>query len=451
VIMISTKGETSGVCHFLRVPLEIRDSIYRLLLTTSSCTSLKKSGRSFHLTIRGIYLKFQFCTSIIRANKQVSVEATRVLWEENAFVILKFVGMNLNLSEVPAFKHLTEDKVRNPVLRAEIRCVPSTQYGYYYSGQTGTIITTAEGIQPIISTLWKLKRNSTHVIMTPPSEWSISLDFKVEASLRREVLGNVVLKPWGKLHGIKELALTGDIGDSMHRNLQQGMLEGPFSTEAAMNLREYYLLGEKEMIQKNHRAAEWFWALFEGYWRHLRKLIEGDTPKSHEMKDTNNQLWNSLWIESNRMFLEENFELMKTYLHQLKYEEVVWGVRKVLYECHWSPSPNYTIKSPVLNAKFFLGDALANIALGEIRRGSGSLTSAARSIFSSGLYSNKNGSNSSILEDISELLQKAIDTELTKLNSPYRCAQRAVGRSRPWDWHVESKRSFWEWLDLPEA
>jgi hypothetical protein len=104
-IVSSVDEEPSGVCHFLRLPLEIRDKIYRVLLTTPYCIQLSSTKTS---------LKFCLSTDILLANKQISTEATRVLWKENDFIILKLNGLNLSLKDVPVFKLLSEDSVEMP-------------------------------------------------------------------------------------------------------------------------------------------------------------------------------------------------------------------------------------------------------------------------------------------------------------------------------------------------
>jgi hypothetical protein len=76
------------------------------------------------------------------------------------------------------------------------------------------------------------------------------LDFKVNAPIHLEALGNTLLRPWELLHGVKELALIGDIEDSMRRRLQKSILEGPFPAETVFTLTEYHTMALKEWLRK---------------------------------------------------------------------------------------------------------------------------------------------------------------------------------------------------------
>jgi hypothetical protein len=135
--------ESPGVYHFLRTPLEIRDEIYGMLLTTQYCTHISPTGTS---------LEFQLSISnILRANKQIYVEATRVFLKKNDFIILKVLWVSLPLKDVPAFKFLREEKVTNPVLRVNVRPVRETRHRNH--ARSTTLITTIEGLQPIITAL----------------------------------------------------------------------------------------------------------------------------------------------------------------------------------------------------------------------------------------------------------------------------------------------------------
>jgi hypothetical protein len=117
----TTMAQLPGTCHFLNLSLELRDFIYSMLLTTPYCTTLDD----------GVYLtypwdviepssdgrawRFHLQTAILLVNKQISAEATRVLYQGNDFILLKDTGMNLWISSIPQFERLTHSPVK-PVL-----------------------------------------------------------------------------------------------------------------------------------------------------------------------------------------------------------------------------------------------------------------------------------------------------------------------------------------------
>jgi hypothetical protein len=68
---------------FLRLPREIRDCIYRHLLSSRlTFTHAAYKYGDYRWPVR-------FAPAILRANKQISEEASRVLYTENDFVVLK--------------------------------------------------------------------------------------------------------------------------------------------------------------------------------------------------------------------------------------------------------------------------------------------------------------------------------------------------------------------------
>lgn len=291
------EAEPPEDCYFLTIPLEIREAIYRLLLTTPYCTHLNPTGKS---------LEFRFSTNIILANKQVSVEAKRVFLEENDFIILYVSGLDILIRDIPVFNFIDQCKGLKPMLQVHVEYVG--RWPQRPMQGVSTFITTPDGLQPIISVLWELRRSNPEfdidcpchnpgnnigcICDNPdiyPSNLKISMKFKVKSLARCEALRNSALRPWDRLHGVRQLILVGDIGDSMHRHLKTFMLKGPFPTELVLNLREYHAKGQTEMIQRNYRAARWSLTLFDRYWKHLG-LLWSDASIEHEMKVPANTL-----------------------------------------------------------------------------------------------------------------------------------------------------------------
>jgi hypothetical protein len=127
------------------------------------------------------------------------------------------------------------------------------------------------------------------VIRAAPSWCSLILHFKVKAPIHLEALGNILLRPWELLHGVKELALIGDIGDSMRLRLQKSMLDEPLPAEAVFTLTEYHTMTLREMAQEEFTTAQWWWSLHEDYSRYLNRLSL-DPLMEHRFKDADNKL-----------------------------------------------------------------------------------------------------------------------------------------------------------------
>jgi hypothetical protein len=133
---------------FLSVSLEIRDMIYKLLLTTAHCTDVHPTRR---------IVKLRLHTAILFVNKQISAESARVLRDENHFIIFSIHTIDPTqtlLLEIPKFRWLPDDKLKNPLLRVVVDAADETIRGE----QTHTCITTPDGLQSIIGTIWGIAR-----------------------------------------------------------------------------------------------------------------------------------------------------------------------------------------------------------------------------------------------------------------------------------------------------
>jgi hypothetical protein len=236
----------------LKLSLELRDIIYKMLLTTPYCTDLARqeilstpygtnieSGRRFW--------KFHLHTDILLVNKQISAEATRILYQGNDFVLLKIVGISLWLGWVPAFAYLPENKITSPVLRIEFSVDDVSDVeddlsnieddisdvendvthveedathveddaahveddaahveddashfedsiSHVEDDDSQSLLTTSEGLKSIIEVLWSLgdaNSGSIHFQML-----RLTLDFNLKAASQYRVLSELLIRPW---------------------------------------------------------------------------------------------------------------------------------------------------------------------------------------------------------------------------------------------------------------
>jgi hypothetical protein len=123
---------------FLGIPFEIREKIYRMLLTTAKCTTLEPTT---------LTLRFHLQPAILRINKQTSDEATTILYQKNHFVVLDVTGVQLDLGGIPQLSLLSQDKIMDPVLRVGVAVGDQTLVEFV---NRQTIVTTPEGIDTII-------------------------------------------------------------------------------------------------------------------------------------------------------------------------------------------------------------------------------------------------------------------------------------------------------------
>jgi hypothetical protein len=304
--MTSTEIGSPGVFHFLRLPLELRESIYRMLLTTTYCTYPKVTG------IRPS-LGFNLQTAILLVNKQILVEATRILYHGNDFIILKVdTDIDMIFTCVPTFQLLSEDRVTSPVLRIELAVVDGSSVR---ATRQQTIITTSEGLQSIINASWVLGYYyHGHRSRPDHGDLRLTLNFTLKAKARYEDLSDLLLKPWDKVHGFKELVLTGDIKEPMCKRLEKYILEWPSPSEVTTCLTKYHSLAERKFEQEDYTAAQWWWTMFDEYWTSLSELATSGT---------GGLLFHDVFRDLEPMYSEGRLKLVIAYLRQLNDVDIV--------------------------------------------------------------------------------------------------------------------------------
>jgi hypothetical protein len=352
----------------MKLPFELRDLIYRMLLTTPYCTSA-------HPTSRKTYLKFNLQTEILLVNRQISAEAMRILYRRNDFVIFKITGFNLDLDLVPRFRFPSGHRIPSPILRIDLKIADGLHLRTPFAYQ-GTLLTTIEGLQPIINAIWRLKYSQNppfYTLRYPYSspkihhaDLSLTLDFNLNIETRYQTLSDRVLKPWDKVSGLKELVLKGDIKKPMRDHLEKYIFEGPFPCEVAASLTEYHSRAEQSFEQKYYNACRWWWAILEEYWNYLLELrpyrLEG-----HLMCQKGNELWGAL-AELVPMYFEGKLNLVIACFRLLKYEQAVQCAQDVIDAVDqrlggWAVGFGYEL-TPTMHATFQMSVRMLGVALG---------------------------------------------------------------------------------------
>jgi hypothetical protein len=442
----AVKARSPVTGHLLNLPLELRDIIYGMLLTTPYCTTDFDS-------IEGIGPQFHLETAILLVNKQISVESTRILYEGNNFIFLKVIGIDCTLSRVPAFKLLSENKITSPVLRIEFAAADAS---HVEMDNPQSLITAPEGLPSIIRALWgQIERNVGF-----PDNWipygdlRMTIDFNPKSASRYQDLSELVLRPWDQVN-VKELVLKGDIKEPMREHLMKSNMEGPFPNDVAAHFEAYSSMAEKEFEQENYDAAVWWWISYHFYWYYISRLRPyslGGRRKCEEDDGLCDILKNSYHIPP-----EKHLMLAKACLRRFKYKEALiyaynaiahpemdqWEVRR------FGPKLN-----AVIVTKLCLSCSLASVALEKTGNGMWHLEQAAEAVEDSGGFGNLDMADMNVPELIEDL-KKTVDNELIRLESSRRCGRKkplSLERRTGPAWQVGVvQRSFWEWMELPEG
>jgi hypothetical protein len=326
-LMKSIEVRSPGVCHLMRLPLELRDLIYRMLLTTPYCTNLATTRYRI-----GPVFEFHLHTAILLVNKQISEEAARILYHGNDFILLRSHGLNLSLDKVPGFDCHSEleRRISRPLLQIEIR---NTDLSRVKLRDPDTLLTTPEGLQSVIGVIWALVYDNPYAREVHHRDLSLSLDFNFKTGARYKALSDLVLKPWEMVNGLQELELTGDIKEPTRECLEKSIMKGPFQSEVAACLKNYHSLADQYFQQENYDAARWWWHLLGTYRAYLFNLTTYPFIRNDKVVE-GREFIKDVLSESLPTYFDGKLKTIKACLHQSKYEEAAGYASEVWAEYH---------------------------------------------------------------------------------------------------------------------
>jgi hypothetical protein len=161
---------------FLKLPLEIREIVYHMLLTTS-CNYVVALQEKRTPMDRKKYLisndRFNLSPAILQVKKQISTEATRFLYAANDFIFFDIRIIDIYPGErfetIPAFKGLSREVIK-PVLRITIATEGEDQR---IKQRWISLITTPEAMPRLFANLWTHSRYSVFC-----KNWFLVLEFQ---------------------------------------------------------------------------------------------------------------------------------------------------------------------------------------------------------------------------------------------------------------------------------
>jgi hypothetical protein len=418
---------------FLKLPFELRDCIYRMLLTTQYAYIEEQLPNDSAWPCKG---KFDIRPSILLANKQIYMEANKVLYTGNDFAVFKFFdpksAHNPWKSYIPAFQRLSEKRVTNPKLRIVIKPVDVRTS---WRSAWVTIVTTAEGIPSIIFALWS--RASDYDFYQP---MTLALKFHHDAQPRYQFVLEQFTSPWTHIHGFRRVTLTGDISKKMIRDIRESIAHRPRENELVDYMEQFNRKAEEYFDRGDFAAAKHQWVFMQGYWSF--NFVLRISYKSSPIAPSRAQI----------------FEIAAKLAAHAKLRVIMLHITNQEYERAWSEAANLlrcTVKNygtdlePMFKAKIHLCRLFSMAAYCHLERLQlAALHSAVTCLRQSSLFANGE------FEELRNEVRWGIDNSLIRLGTRHRCCRTEIARPQfeggP-DWVVRpAYRSFWEWLELPE-
>jgi hypothetical protein len=414
------------VFPFLRLPREIRDAIYTLLLIHPAIE--RRDGEA----------NFVLHSAIMFTCRQTCSEARSVLFSFTEFIVfdLRLAKPLLHSHENPVFLRLKEEEVIRPVLRITIK--PSEDRKTCGSDFI-PLITNVDNFMSIIENIW------ADYILTPhfSSTLTILLEFNNMFPSRFSMLINQILLPWIHVQGFQQVLVVGDINRQLSRYIEQNAALGPSIQTVYVPMDEilamadrYYKQSQYPLAKNMHRAA---WRYFDYRVAWIEYNFRRGGPKYEAFVMKNFPYFVKLVWEGVKIALrlgEEFTDVLDTLKFLMKVLEENPGISKENVRPRVVP-----------NAKIFICQATVNLTLGKHHDANELIKEASFWLqeFRGGTedgywsyYDELKWAEYHYLEELKASSRKILKLDPTSVERPTNLASH------------DKYRTLWEWMELPE-
>ncbi|MCJ1247336.1 hypothetical protein MMC30_004550 [Trapelia coarctata] len=243
---------------FMQLPRELRDEIYRHLLTTPF---------TFYFPVQ----EYRMSPAILTANKQISTEAKEILYKENNFVVVELVQSNARewstIAKIPHFKRLPTNPTKLvPALKITIS--DHLSLGPSPRTQKVSLLTGPEGIEPLVKRFWRIGvRNGLgggNLDSVPLQRKSLTLELTSRIPSKLHELQERLLNLFNHVQGFCNVTISGT-EDAFRAQLLQRMAVGPASGQAAEMIKGNTAVAEQDYANGNYGEAAIRWEKIDLY------------------------------------------------------------------------------------------------------------------------------------------------------------------------------------------
>jgi hypothetical protein len=412
---------TDSSFPFLRLPREIRDKIYRRLLSARLTTDDYNSGDYANWPV-------QFHPAISRTNKQISSEASKVLYGENEFVVLRVTTHTQkynSLNGLPHFVGLSDNQIPHPVMEIKIKELevgPLAQRIFVF---------TLGAFPSLIEHLWREAETFNYY-----NSMIFELFVFNKAPSRHALLNNRILGSFDQIQGFKALIFHGDIDTKVVRHLAECMTLGQHLQDVRAKMAELYSRGESFFKQKDCNLAHRYWNRLSLFWTYRYQLFVLTLTPALRTRYSIQEFMEATLTVILKMDLGRRSIELDTKQFQDAIENARVTLRVVGKLINWY-SLNYAIPE-VLEAKFWICQSVGQLALGKEGNATHSHNIAVNLLCQDTRFMGKS-------LEVSGWLKWARDSYLEE-----QCGR--VNRTSMPEEHAEPKglRSLGAWMDLSE-
>ncbi|MCJ1233420.1 hypothetical protein MMC14_001376 [Varicellaria rhodocarpa] len=256
----------SRMFRLLDLPRELRDDVYRAMLRTD-CTHQKG------LLTTWDHSSYHIQTGILRANQQVYLEARRILYGENLWIIVRTSIRKLRYITKQQILHTACESSPPPSLQAVLEIKVDSRE-LQERERRETFVLGPENLETFMFRLWGLH---SAVIngrpFYPPRDISLRLDLRHHPRISCERLRSMLLEPFRAIRGYGTVELSGNIDSSYRSELLAHMTHFPMKEELLQNLEAFIKNGAIAYASKDYQKACLSWLKAKTYKEHCESMI----------------------------------------------------------------------------------------------------------------------------------------------------------------------------------
>ena len=179
----------------LTIPGELRNSIYRMLLTNQYVDQSKP------------FIRAPLHPAILRTNRQIYREAASIFQEENSWIIAEVPAslFPVMLKSIPGVFGTDSDSIKYPVMRINL-ALP-------YPTRAVTFIIGDWAIETFIEVLWEVCENCT--TLQEFRIFSLSLTVCETPFHRTSAVESKCVKPFAHVHSLRDLTIRGRVSPAL--------------------------------------------------------------------------------------------------------------------------------------------------------------------------------------------------------------------------------------------
>ncbi|MCJ1290731.1 hypothetical protein MMC34_002273 [Xylographa carneopallida] len=242
-----------------KLPREIRDKIYAQLLVSSCTFDAEVVGRS----------SYDAHPAILRVNKEMSAEATRVLYKDNRFIALNLQGKAARFftwfTRIQDPRRSTPVDIKDTALTINIRFIDADRND---SEQNHVHLLFPESLNKVIESLWDFITGAWKIHnLRPVQLLRISLVLHPTLLSRRDAVQKDLLRPFERVVGFGQVEIQGCADEEFHSNMLHRMKLLPTPEYFQESFHHSVGLGEEAYQLKRYNEAIHLWTLAVKYHR----------------------------------------------------------------------------------------------------------------------------------------------------------------------------------------